>query len=187
MTLLSTHYSRLDFIPDIALACREGTVCRCAGAADWEFIDHLRKREGQALGFIPKDVYLSVLERRRVHNRDRWKYQEVIVTTDNNDLTGFSMTSYFSEMANVFQIVIQQDARRWHRALLMLDQIEAKARGLNRKGVTCRVAMDLESNVFWRAVGYCPIAQTTSTWLNQKESQSKVVGLFGFPQGVGYD
>jgi len=163
----------MDFVPSTLLGMREGTIVRCAQSSDLGYIDSLRKREGQALGFIPKDVYTSILERRRVHERDRWKYQEVLVTTDNEDLTGFSMTSYYAELANVFQIVVQQDARRWHRALLMIDQIESKAVGVHKVGVTCRVAMDLESNLFWRSIGYVPIGEVTSTWLNQKESQSK--------------
>lgn len=166
--MTSEHFTRMDFVPSTPLGIREGTIVRCAEEKDWLYIDGLRKKEGQALGFIPRDVYTSVLERRRVHNRDRWKYQEVLVTTDNGDLTGFSMTSYFSDMANVFQIVVQQDARRWHRALLMIDQIDAKARGLKRRGITCRVAMDLDSNVFWRAIGYSPVGSVVSTWLNQK-------------------
>lgn len=162
-----------QFTPGIVLGMREGTLLRNGQGEDWLYIDSLRKKEGNALGFIPKDVYISVLERRRVHNRDRWKYQEVLVTEDNGQLTGFCMTSYFSDMANIFQVVVQQDARRWHRALLMVDHVEDRAHQLNKSGVTCRVAMDLESNMFWRGVGYNPVGETISTWLNQKESASK--------------
>ena len=161
------------FVPGITLGWRDGTTLRNASGPDWIYIDSLRKREGAALGFIPKDVYISVLERRRVHNRDRWRYQEVLVTEDNGQLTGFAMTSYHATMANIFQIVVQQDARRWHRALLMADYIEERARALGKAGVKCRVACDLESNLFWRAIGYCPLGKVVSTWLNQRESASK--------------
>ena len=54
-----------------------GTLLRDAVASDFAYIDTLRKKEGSALGFMPKDAYLSVLERRRVSNRDRWKYQRL--------------------------------------------------------------------------------------------------------------
>lgn len=55
----------------------------------------------------------------------------------------------------------------------MADAVEEKARGLGKDGITCRVAVDLESNLFWRSIGYIPVAQKISTWLNQKESQSR--------------
>ena len=172
MTVTLDHYSRLDFTPSLYLDVRDGTILRCAKAEDWLYIDCLRKKEGRALGFIPKDTYLSVLERRRIHERDRWKYQEVLVTEDNGELTGFCMTSYYSSLANIFQVVVQNDARRWHRALLMADSVERKARGLGKIGICCRVAKDLESNLFWGAVGYIPVGTVISSWLNQRESQS---------------
>ena len=49
---------------------------------DFLFIDSLRKKEGKALGFIPKAVYESILEKRRVANRDRWKYSRIFITMD---------------------------------------------------------------------------------------------------------
>lgn len=155
------------------LAIREGTILREGTWDDWLALDSLRKKEGAALGFIPKAVYESVLTKTRVANRDRWKYQDVLVTEDNADFTGFCMTSYANkELANVFQIVVRQDARRWHRALLMLDSIEEKAKRLGKLGVTCRVAIDLESNLFWQGTGYKVVHETVSTWLNQEVSQS---------------
>jgi len=149
------------------------TILRDAMPGDFGYIDSLRKREGSALGFIPKDAYLSVLERRVIAGRARYLYQRLLVTVDNGDLTGFCYASYAGNYANIIQIVVQQDARRWHRALLMSDEIEADARAYNKHGITCRVAYDLESNTFWRAIGYLPLKLITSTWLNQRESKSK--------------
>ena len=127
------------------------TTVRKAVWRDWPYIDGLRKREGRALGFIPKAVYESVLTQTRVANRDRWRYQQVIVTVDNDDLTGFCMWSTHAELSNIFQIVVQEDARRWYRAMLMVTWVETEAQKLKKHGVTCRVAMDLESNLFWQA------------------------------------
>lgn len=150
-----------------------GTTLRNGTPADWLYIDSLRKREGNALGFIPKDTYLSVLEGSRKANRDRWLYQRVLVTVDNNDLTGFAYASFASTYASIIQIVVQEDARRWQRALLMADEVEAEAKRRGNWGIKCRVAYDLESNFFWRAIGYVPEKQVVSTWLNQRESKSK--------------
>jgi hypothetical protein len=149
------------------------TELRDAMPKDFIYIDSLRKKEGGALGFIPKDAYLSVLERREVAGRSRYRYQRVLVTVDNDDLTGFCYASYAGNYASIIQIVVQKDARRWYRALLMADEIERDAIRFNKQGLTCRVAYDLESNTFWRAIGYVPECLTTSTWLNQKESKSK--------------
>lgn len=111
--------------------------------------------------------------RHRIGGRDRWKYARLLVTEDAGDLTGFCYASCANEAVTIFQIAVQIDARRWHRALLMADEIERWARYLERPGITCRVAFDLEANVFWRAIGYQPIKQVISTWLNQRESKSK--------------
>ena|SRR5215831_3412184 len=152
---------------------QDETTLRDAVGADWIYIDSLRKREGSALGFIPKDAYLSVLERRCLSGRERYRYQRVLVTEDNGDLTGFAYISYADDFASIVQIVVQEDARRWHRALLMADEVERDVRKFGKQGITCRVAYDLESNFFWRAIGYLPIRQVVSTWLNQRESKSR--------------
>lgn len=151
------------------------TILREACPSDWLYIDSLRKKEGSALGFIPKDVYLSILERRRIGavDWDNWRYLRVIVTTDNDQLTGFCHVSFASHYAAIHQIVVQEDARRWYRAMLMVNEVEAEAKRRNSFGIKCRVAYDLESNHFWRAVGFVPERQVISTWLNQRESKSK--------------
>ena len=149
------------------------TTLRRAIPSDWKYIDALRKKNGSSLGFIPQDAYLSVLEARRLANRDRFKTQAIYVTEDNGDLTGFVYASYASSCANIIQIVVQEDARRWHRALLLADKVEADARARYREGIKARVAWDLESNDFWKAIGYAPISLVTSTWLNQRESKSR--------------
>ena len=151
----------------------EFTLLRDALPGDFLYIDSLRKTEGSALGFIPKDVYLSVLERKRIANRDRWKYQRILVTVDNNELTGFCYYSFHGGYCKIVQIAIQNDARRWHRAMLMLDEIERHIHSIGKLGITCRVATDLESNYFWTAMGFVPQGVVTSTWLNQRESISK--------------
>ena len=149
------------------------TICRDGKPEDWLYIDSLRKKEGSALGFIPKDSYLSILERKRLGDRERFRTQRILIVEDNTDLTGFAYISFAQSVARIFQIVVQEDARRWKRAMLMIDEIEADARRFSKQAITCRVAVDLESNYFWRAIGYQPIRQVTATWLNQKESQSK--------------
>lgn len=149
------------------------TIIRVGKPEDFLYIDTLRKKEGNALGFIPKDVYLSVLENRRIANRDRHHYQCISITEDNGQNTGYCMYSFAGQVTDIFQIVIQNDARRWHRALMMVNKVEEESIKLQKAGIKCRVAIDLESNLFWEGIGFKPIKVVTSTWLNQKESKSK--------------
>ena len=149
------------------------TVLRKAEANDWPYIDSMRKREGDALGFIPKDAYLSVLSRAPVDGRARWAYQGLWLIEDNGDRTGYVYASFVWPLAKVFQIVVQEDARRWERATRLLDRVEISAVERGLQGVECRVAMDLEANAFWKALGYEPQGLVSSTWLNQREAVSK--------------
>jgi len=151
----------------------EETIVRDATSQDWLYIDSLRKKEGASLGFIPEVTYQSVLERRVVAGRKRWKYQRLIVTVDNNELTGFCYYSLHDDLVTIIQIVVQPDARRWYRAALMVGVVEGDAQKAAKYGITCRVAVDLESNFFWRAMGYEPVDTVVSTYLNRKESKSK--------------
>ena len=155
------------------ISLSEGTTLRDGVESDLRFVDSLRKSEGSALGFIPIAVYESVLGRKSVAGRDRYRYSRMLITEDNSDLTGFCYVSYSGEYASIVQIVVRADARRWHRALMMSDEVERDCLRMGKRGIKCRVAYDLESNFFWRAIGYIPVRQVTSTWLNQKESKSK--------------
>ena len=154
-------------------ASKTNTICRPAKPEDVPYIDSLRKKEGAALGFIPIGAYQSVTTKMPVDGRRRWEYSKLIVTEDNGDLTGFCYATFWDDNAHIFQIVVQEDARRWQRAMLMIDVVESHARHLQKSSISCRVAFDLESNFFWRAIGYEAVRQVMSTWLNQKESASK--------------
>ena len=150
-----------------------GTVMRDAIPADLPAIDSLRKKEGDALGFIPIGAYQSVTMKAPVDGRWRHLHSRLVILIDNGDITGFCYASYAGTTAKIFQIVVRQDARRWHRAMMLEGAINADATHYGKEAITCRVAFDLESNFFWRAIGYIPERQVVSTWLNQRESQSK--------------
>jgi len=155
----------------VSILCE--TILRDGRPDDWLYIDSLRKKEGNALGFIPQVAYKGILEKRMIAGRERWKYSRILITEDNGDRTGYCYASFGNESAKIFQICVQEDARRWHRALMMTDEIEREAIKRGNLAVTCRVAFDLESNDFWKAIGYIPIKKVVSTWLNQRESKTK--------------
>ena len=143
--------------------------------ADLLGIEALRRSESSALGFIPKSLFESIVNKTLLYGRSRWKYTTVLACYDNDDLTGYALAGLYqrTRMLNVFQIVVRSDARRWFRALRLIDTLTAEAvcRGLQH--AKARVAADLEANLFWRAIGWTPSEILTSTWLNQRESHSK--------------
>lgn len=149
------------------------TIIRNAKSSDILYIDSLRKKEGAALGFIPKAAYEDIVLKSAVDGRLRHLYSRLIICEDDGYNTGFCYASFSGSSARIFQIVVQEDSRRWHRAMLLEGEIDRHAKLLGSQFITCRVAADLESNFYWRAMGYTPIKMITSTWLNQRESKSK--------------
>ena len=149
------------------LHARNGTGVRHATPADVPYIDALRKKEGDALGFIPLQRYHAIVA------RSAFPHETLYVTEDNGDLTGFVYASHADRTSSIWQIVVQEDARRWTRALLMLDVVEREAVRRNSYGVKCRVAADIEANHFWRAAGYVPASLVTSSAFGRGESKSK--------------
>ena len=151
------------------------TLIRAATLADWPYIESLRRKEWFSLGFIPKGAYLSVLSRQPVDGRRRWEYQRLVVSEDNGDLTGFCYSSFAQQEAHIIQMVVQEDARRWARATLLEGDVRQRAVELGKCGVVCRVACDLESNLYWLALGYTRIEAAFSEWRNQASKSGRLV------------
>ena len=124
----------------------ETLVCR-ATPADLVYIDHLRKREGDAVGFIPMARYEMEVDGRRKGS--------LYVAWDNGDPTGFIYATHSGRGAShIIQVAIQDDARRMERATLLTDAITND--GLERGSwlVSLRCADDLEANDFWGALDF---------------------------------
>lgn len=158
------------------------TTVRHAQGKDLEYINNLALKETHALGFLPKSKYESIalkLERKRSGKDEKpWRYQWLLVCEDNGDQTGFILVGFGSRYAKeryatVAQIVIQEDARRWLRASKLLKEVELEALQRGCIGVKARVAMDLESNLFWQGMGYSIGGETTSTRYNTGPSKSQ--------------
>ena len=64
-----------------------GTVMRDAIPADLPAIDSLRKKEGDALGFIPIGAYQSVTMKAPVDGRWRHLHSRLVILIDNGDIT----------------------------------------------------------------------------------------------------
>ncbi len=152
---------------DLAAAVRQATE------EDLAAIEALRRHDGKDLGFVPAAKYEHIVRRTSDRGRTRWRYEWLIVLTDNDDLTGFCLAGFHRDGAKVEQVCVREDARRMERALRLVDAIEREARRRHCPRLRCRVAADIEANYFWRAAGYVPVAETVSTWLNLRESLSR--------------
>lgn len=149
------------------------TLIRSAVESDLMAIDSLRKKDGDCLGFLPLMKLEHIVRRTLDRGRARWRYESLWVCEDNGDLTGYVLAGFHREGAKIEQICVRQDARRMERALALERVVADESTARLKPRIRCRVAADIESNLFWRAIGYVPVTTVTSTWLNQRESKSR--------------
>lgn len=117
---------------------------------DMSLIDKLQKENSYAVGFIQKTVWEKYVfggERNFV----------VFVCEANNDAVGYILITPGSgpyKYAKIQQIAIRNDARRLHYGMALLDVGRQFCEKFCRKGFTLRCRVDLESNMFWSALGF---------------------------------
>ena len=129
---------------------------RTSTAKDMLLIDKLQKENSYAVGFIQKTVWEKYVfggERNFV----------VLIAEANNDPVGYvlitpGMGSY--KYAKIQQIAIRNDARRLHYGTALLDVCRQFCEQFCRVGFTLRCRQDLDSNSFWRQLGF----QNYGTW-----------------------
>jgi GNAT superfamily N-acetyltransferase len=122
---------------------------RRASLADLSYVDMLRRRESESLGFLPLRCYEEVVC--GASPRHRLWLAEV-----SGDPVGFLYASPgdVGRALRVIQVCLQPDARRIEYGTALVAEAESYARHLQRSGVACHVAEDIEARVFWDALGY---------------------------------
>lgn len=139
----STGYSNtLHTIGDLTV--------RTATEKDKTFIDKLQKENAFAVGFIQStiwDKYVFGGERNFV----------VFICEKNNDMVGYVLltpgrNSY--SYAKVQQIAVREDARRLDYGTALLAVVKDFCNTFDRLGVSLRCRVDLESNYFWKSLGF---------------------------------
>lgn len=148
------------------------TLVRPATMGDLKAIEALRRADGDALGFLPAAKYEALIDRRIVNGRRRFEYENVYVTEDNGDVTGFCLAGFHRDGLKIEQICVRNDARRRERASLILGKVEMEADRRGSKRALCRVAADIEANLFWLDSGFVKIGTIESTYLNNSPSKS---------------
>ena len=121
---------------------------RLATPADLPYIDMLRRRESEALGFLPLSAYERIVCGASAHRL--W------IVEAEGDRVGFLYASPggTGRALPIVQVAVQQDARRLAYASALVSEAECYAVQLQRPAVGLKVAQDLESTTFWTALGY---------------------------------
>jgi ribosomal protein S18 acetylase RimI-like enzyme len=117
---------------------------------DISLIDKLQKENSNAVGFIQKSIwdrYVFGGERNFV----------VFICEANNDAVGYVLITPGKgayKYAKIQQIAVRNDARRLHYGTALLDVCKQFCEQFHRIGFTLRCRQDLESNNFWKSLGF---------------------------------
>jgi N-acetylglutamate synthase-like GNAT family acetyltransferase len=123
---------------------------RTSTIKDIPLIDKLQKENSFAVGFIQKtiwDKYVFGGERNFV----------VFICEANNDAVGYVLITPGKgayKYAKIQQIAVRNDARRLYYGTALLDVCRQFCEKFDRVGFTLRCRQDLESNHFWKALGF---------------------------------
>jgi N-acetylglutamate synthase-like GNAT family acetyltransferase len=119
------------------------TDIRLATLADLSYIEHLRRQESDAIGFIPIQRYEMEIDGRR--------HGTMLLAFENDDPVGFIYATHNrAGVTHIQQVAVQEDARMLERGKLLVDGVTKELDWL----VSCRCAADLESTNFWEALGF---------------------------------
>ena len=161
-------------------------VVRQAKIEDITYIISLSKKENHSLGFIPKMAYESAIT--GIKTGDRWSNvcnDKLFVIECNDDLVGFCLASFgipnaISKKGKIAQICLQTDARKFLRGRLLLDFVVDYGKTQGTFAFSAGCADDLESNLFWKAMGWICIAQRfgishKNTW---KQTSKRIINVY---------
>lgn len=144
------------------------TNIRAATLADLRFVDDLRAREWEAVGFIPMSRYEAV-----VHGEGG----RLFVAEQNDELCGFLYATTGFPLVSVTQIAVEEDARRVEIGRALMERLVEEATAVNRLGLRSRVAVDLEAHKFYQALGFEALCRHLgkSWWTRDSGPKSRVV------------
>ena len=159
---------------------------RFAKPEDLKYIVDLSKKENKSLGFIPKMAYSSAIT--GIKTGDRWSNvcnDKLWVCECNGDLVGFVLASFgnknqLQRFGKIAQICLQTDARKLERGKMLLNTVLKYGETINVSKFSCGCAADLESNIFWQAMGWDRVGERKgisyrNTW---KQTSDRVINIY---------
>ncbi|MFC1567345.1 GNAT family N-acetyltransferase [Thermodesulfobacteriota bacterium] len=160
-------------------------IVRKATLKDLKYIESLSKKESKAIGFIPKVRYEAAILGKRIHEKTQPTCNDrIYVCSENSDLVGFVLGSKGNAggLAKIAQIAIQEDARLITRGKALLNALIEHRESKGIYSFHCGCADDLESNLFWRAMGWKQVAQRHGMHYTNtsKEVSDRLVNIYHF-------
>jgi GNAT superfamily N-acetyltransferase len=129
---------------------KDDLIVRNSTMSDMLFIDKLQKDNSFAVGFIQKTVWEKYVfggERNFV----------VFVCEKNNDPVGYILITPgmgVGRHIKIQQIAVRNDARRLDYGSALIAVVTDFCNTFGRLGATLRCRIDLDSNHFWKALGF---------------------------------
>jgi GNAT superfamily N-acetyltransferase len=123
---------------------------RTSTIKDMLLVDKLQKENSYAVGFIQKTVWEKYVwggERNFV----------VLICEANNDAVGYVLITpgkKVMDYAKIQQIAVRNDARRLQYGTALITVCRDFCKEFQRKGFTLKCRLDLESNYFWKSIGF---------------------------------
>ena len=112
---------------------------------------------------------------------------KLFVIECNGDLVGFCLASFgipnaISKKGKIAQICLQTDARKFLRGRKLLDAMVDYGKTQGTFAFSAGCANDLESNLFWKSMGWICIAQRLgishkNTW---KQTSKRVINIYRY-------
>jgi hypothetical protein len=132
-------------------AGRQNEIIRPAIDFDRSYVVSLQRKFSNQLGFIPAaglDVYIS--------------RGSVLLSTENGEPAGYVLHRAPSRrdagVAKIIQTAVQLDAQRRSHGLALVESIAAQHAAAGAELLQACVRSDLESNAFFNAAGFRPVA-----------------------------
>jgi len=129
---------------------KNNLLVRTSTIKDMLLIDKLQKENCKAVGFIQKSIW-----EKYVFGGQRNFF--VLICEANADAVGYILITpgiTTGRYAKIQQIAVRNDARRLHYGSALLSVGKSFCEEFGRRGFTLRCRKDLESNVFWKNLGF---------------------------------
>jgi len=125
-------------------------IVRTSNINDMLFVDKLQKENSYAVGFIQKTVWEDYV----------WGGKRnfiVLICEANNDPVGYVLITPGKgtyKYAKIQQIAVRNDARRLQYGKALVEVCRDFCETFGRIGFTLRCRTDLDSNFFWKSLGF---------------------------------
>lgn len=125
---------------------------------DLRYVESLMRVETKRIGWMP------AVALRQAYDRGR-----IVLHRENDQPLGYCVWSHNKGVLKCFQIVVQNDARRLIHGTRLIAKTIAAAAHYRPTLISLRCAIDLDSHLFWQALGFIPVAVAQGKGKNKRQ------------------